>query len=527
MPKLRGALLVDGTTTPRWMADALVEAQARNLEVILILRCKNVHKPRQILRHWLYYVINLWMMRGPEESPVGLAELGLSGIPEHEFIAETEGAWQRFPTELKKVLADARCDLVIKTGMGLLRDPDDCGVKFGVLSFHHGDPSAFRGRPAGFYEILAGQGSMGVIVQRLSNRLDGGTILAFARSRVFQYSYRQTLAAARRSSRHLLWKAIDTAVSEHTIAIGTGGKNYRLPSFLTALYFLIRLAVSLLRRLLYGAFIEKHWQLSEVEFPNGVPLKGLLPIRSLSVPSRYVFLADSFYLPDGSIVAEAMRRSDGKGEIVRVLEDGTCHCLSNEPGRHLSYPFCITADGQSYLLPEVASWSAPFLQEIKRDGSFLTRHPLAGLERERLVDPTWIRIGMIDYIFAGKPGSEADHLHLWFSKDGIKGPYRAHPKSPVVIDSVRARMGGGFISQNGKLVRVGQDGTGPYGNGVTFCEVLIISEDEYIERSLGQIRVDGATGPHTYVVRGKRLLYDWYEDQFSMLAGIRRLMARS
>ena len=367
---------------------------------------------------------------------------------------------------------------------------------------------------------------MGVIVQRLSNRLDGGTILAFARSRVFRHSYRQTLAVARRNSRHLLWQAIDAAVEGRQVAIGTGGKNYRLPGFLLSLRFLLLLALSSFRRLLYGAFFEKHWRLSDVEFPGGVPLKGLLPVRPLPIPGRYVFLADSFYLPDGSIVAEAMRRSDGKGEIVRVSEDGACRCLSNEPGRHFSYPFCITADGQSYLLPEVASWSPPFLQEISPDGSFLARHPLAGLEHERLVDPTWIRINSTDYIFAGKPGSEADQLYLWFSKHGIKGPYRAHPKSPVVIDSVRARMGGGFISQNGKLVRVGQDGTGPYGNGVTLCEVLIISEVEYMERPMGQIRVEGATGPHTYVARGNRVLYDWYRDRFSALAGMRRLRAR-
>ena len=60
------------------------------------------------------------------------------------------------------------------------------------LSFHHGDPSKYRGRPAGFYEILNGELTSGIIVQKLSNQIDAGKIFAFAESKVINYSYKET-----------------------------------------------------------------------------------------------------------------------------------------------------------------------------------------------------------------------------------------------------------------------------------------------------------------------------------------------
>ena len=470
-------------------------------------------------------------MRGPEERNVDVADLGLSKVPVHEFIAESEGAWQRFPKNIRDVLLSVGCDVVIKIGMGLLRDPDSCGVRLGVLSYHHGDPAEFRGRPAGFYEILASRRTMGIIVQRLSNRLDGGVVHAFARSRVIGHSYRKTLAAARRNSKHLLWQALDRADKQKYISTATTGKNHRLPGFWLSFKFLTYLAARMIRRIFYGMFIEKKWQVTRVDLSANAVTPSSLPSSlpsnpSINIPRGYVFLADSFYLPDGNIVAEAMRQSDGKGEIVKIDSEGNCLRLSDEIGRHMSYPFSFKIEGANYLLPEVASWSRPFLQEISPAGDFRRRYFLHGLEEERLIDPSWIRVGVVDYIFAGKPGSEADELYLWFSKNGIQGPYQAHPVSPIVVDATRARMGGGFLTHHGKCFRVGQDSSGSYGDGVTICEVTLLNEYEYEELPVRQLKVTGAQGPHTYVTRDSAALFDWYKDQFSFMAGLRRLRAK-
>ena len=91
--------------------------------------------------------------------------------------------------------------------MGLL-NVDKSLKKFPIFSFHHGNPSKYRGRPAGFYEILNGEGKLGVVVQKLSNDLDAGKVYAFLESKVVNYSYKKTALNFYSNSEFLLKKAI-------------------------------------------------------------------------------------------------------------------------------------------------------------------------------------------------------------------------------------------------------------------------------------------------------------------------------
>ncbi|MFM7494014.1 MAG: hypothetical protein ACKO2A_08925, partial [Acidimicrobiaceae bacterium] len=119
--------------------------------------------------------------------------------------------------------------MIIKFGMNLLKDPQDIPSKYGVLSFHHGDPSEHRGRPSGFYELLTGANHVGAVVQQLSNKLDAGTIRSFGKYRIINHSYRQTLENLFANSASLLRLAILNCVSSVVVDISTTGENHRLP----------------------------------------------------------------------------------------------------------------------------------------------------------------------------------------------------------------------------------------------------------------------------------------------------------
>ncbi|MEN1280068.1 hypothetical protein AAIH11_35115, partial [Pseudomonas aeruginosa] len=54
------------------------------------------------------------------------------------------------------------------------------------------DPEYYRGRPAGFYEIYENADSVGIIVQKLSNKLDAGEVLVRGYSKVHHHSYKKT-----------------------------------------------------------------------------------------------------------------------------------------------------------------------------------------------------------------------------------------------------------------------------------------------------------------------------------------------
>ena len=70
-----------------------------------------------------------------------------------------------------------KIDLILRCGSKILRGKILSCCKFGVLSYHHGDNSYFRGSPAGFWEVYFSNKLTGFIIQKLNNKLDNGKIL--------------------------------------------------------------------------------------------------------------------------------------------------------------------------------------------------------------------------------------------------------------------------------------------------------------------------------------------------------------
>ena len=47
----------------------------------------------------------------------------------------------------------------------------------GILSFHHGDNTKYRGSPPGFREVYNKEDQTGFVLQQLNNTLDGGKVI--------------------------------------------------------------------------------------------------------------------------------------------------------------------------------------------------------------------------------------------------------------------------------------------------------------------------------------------------------------
>jgi hypothetical protein len=146
------------------------------------------------------------------------------------FESGYEGAWQTLPPPIVEKLAGSGFHVIVKLGMGLLRVPPPEVLPVPILAWHHGDPDRFRGRPSSFWEMVHGAPVVGQIVQILSNRLDGGAVVAFAETKVHPHSYRATLIEAYRHSHLLIDEAVRNALAGHALPRGSAGKNYRLPS---------------------------------------------------------------------------------------------------------------------------------------------------------------------------------------------------------------------------------------------------------------------------------------------------------
>jgi hypothetical protein len=346
------------------------------------------------------------------------------------------------------------------------------------------------------------------------------------------YLYRKTAENFYRNSIPLLRRAIGNLRSGEVEPNPRTGRNYTLPSNVQALHFFYELAKRKLAWLLYGAFYEKNWNIAVYSDPTLKPLSlttSLLNLDGALIPriaDQYLFYADPFFSVDGSrIYAEALDRSTGLGDIV-VLDSRTGkleRVVLN--GEHFSYPQAVEFDKSEYLLPEISQFSSPSFVKLS-ESSVPEYKPVVGLQSFRMVDVTYCKHENAHYLFASYSADSRDNLQLFVAESQF-GPYAPHPLNPIVVDPTRARMAGAIVTEQGKLYRLGQNNAYGYGGRIALCEIQELSPTRYREKWLKEIGFEGNVfGPHTLNIHGDTVVVDYYREQFSALAGYRRLLGR-
>lgn len=517
--KTKAALLVDNLSLNQWQKEAL-SGIADLAEIALVLNCTNTDTKKHVVRHAAYYALNIVSIRSPLTHK---RKIDPAACPVVDFESRYQGAWQWIPDDVAARVVQSGCRFLLKFGMSLLKTDNLAGID--VLSFHHGDPRYYRGRPAGFYELFHGTASVGFIVQKLSNVLDGGEVLALGHAKAYKHSYRQTLQGLYLSSPALLRCAVINLLANRRVDIKPEGENYRLPGNWLVIQFCARLLVHKARRLSYGAFWEKRWNISV--FENIAPTTSLELLvsdaKQAQIPDRYSFYADPFFSTDGTrIRTEALVGTTGRGEIVELNAESLQVERTLLAGPHFSFPYPFAENGCEFVLPEVASHEAPYLLDVSNTRRKI---PLSGLEDTRIVDPALVKVDGRYYLFGGHSDSARSMLQLYVANSAY-GPYRPHRMTSIVIDPSCARMGGRLLTHNGKLYRFGQDNSDSYGGGIRIMEVVRIDPDVYEEKEVGHLRFSDASGPHTVDIRNGRTVLDFYVDKFSILAGYRRLVAK-
>jgi hypothetical protein len=142
-----------------------------------------------------------------------------------------------------------------------------------------------------------------------------------------------------------------------------------------------------------------------------------------------------------------------------------------------------------------------------------------------IADPTLVEHEGRLYLFGSPASAGSNTLFLW-SAESLRGRFRLHPLAPVRISPRGARMAGGLLRLDRRLIRFGQDFQHGYGDGIFAFEIEQLSAESFSERMIGEIRFADRSGPHTLNVRGGEIVFDWYRDRISPLAGVRRLLGR-
>lgn len=516
-------LITDGLTVHEWQRRALATLPPDDR--ISVFACTNTALKRQLDKHFLYYALNMVTVRNPLTRQVPFGDINGRLESVAEFESEWNGHWQKLPAAIVEAITASGAVAVLKFGMGLMRIPE--GVRQPILSYHHGDPDHYRGRPAGFWEMANGVPVMGQIIQSISNELDAGEVLAYGETRVLRHSWRGTLMESFRHSPLLLNKALDNALAGRKVEKARNGTNYRLPSNGQVIAHVLRTGWALAKRLAYGLFAEKYWRVAVVPAEDSLALAtSARPFptgwANAERPPGYTFLADPFFAPDGSLLVEALDAKTGVGALLHI-GDGTR--VSTEAGHH-SYPSMLEEDGRHYCIPEIAHWSAPLIYTW--NGSVLGEPvPLDIPDPTGLTDPTFVRHDGRLWLFANRKEEGSNVLRLW-SADSLFGRFTEHPQSPVRISPNGGRMAGNLLEQEGRLYRLGQNFETDYGDGVSVFEIETLDAANYSEKLIGGLRFTGAKGPHTFNLSpdATKITFDWYADRYTPMAGVRRLRSR-
>ena len=95
-----------------------------------------------------------------------------------EVSVNFRGHYKDFPRSEIGKIKTLNLDVIVRLGgRGIYRGPILDVAKGGLISIHHGDNRSFRGGPPGFWEVLFKSPQIGYIVQKLTDKLDGGVVL--------------------------------------------------------------------------------------------------------------------------------------------------------------------------------------------------------------------------------------------------------------------------------------------------------------------------------------------------------------
>ena len=181
-------VLVDGDSVREWQRRVLdVIAQRDDVSLSLVVRndasqslARAAAEKVSNDRLWGLVVgvrdtlLDPWFRRSVPLADIDYLD-GIARVDCAPLDAEPFG--NELPADVVDVLA-TECDLAIRFGFGVLRGAAIDAPDEGILSFHHGDISEYRGRPAGLWEFYHGKATAGVTLQGLTETLDGGEIVA-------------------------------------------------------------------------------------------------------------------------------------------------------------------------------------------------------------------------------------------------------------------------------------------------------------------------------------------------------------
>lgn len=490
---------------------------------------------------------NGWVARKAASLQPVTMNSTFDGVPQLQVVVRKEGYSEYFEQADIDVIAAHGLDFILRFAFGIIRGPVlEQAARYGVWSFHHGDEDQYRGSPPAFWELVHDKPVTGAVLQRLTDRLDGGVILEKGWFSTCRHSYPRNTDAVHFGGVSWPAKAARQLLEVGDLPLAYPSTStapiYRRPKNGETLSFLAKQA---------GRFVKAQWRglarsdlwdvgIAEVPVSRFLNSSSVPAVRWLGLAERGVaYAADPFACQRNGELSVLYERFDSRRRIGEIWQTTVSDDAAATPARlpvacHASYPFCIAGeDGRLYCVPQVDESGLSLFEWVA--GSWSRSHDL--LPGRRLLDPTVLRHDGKWWLFGTPPGrASLTELHVFFS-DELAGPWAPHPLNPVKTDVRSARPAGTPFFDRGTLFRPAQDCSEGYGGAVSICEVLELSVDRFEERVAAVVQPSAewgfSEGIHTLsaageftLVDGRRSVFDRHESWAELRARARRVWSR-
>jgi hypothetical protein len=405
------------------------------------------------------------------------------------------------PQDIREI-TDYNLDFILKFAFGIIRGDILTSARYGVWSYHHDDPDRYRGIPPAFWEVYHGDPATGAVLQRLTEKLDGGIILRKCIVQTARYSYKINLARILAASSHMPASVCKDILSGHSAYLDVAPSQTKAPickdpTNRQLLLFLLRCGNAWVRDQIEGLLFSEGWKVGVVR----APIQRFLDpdfrpdIHWLPFDRPKEFIADPFFETSGpamSILAERYDYDGKRGYIVRVQLDTNGEPRLEtilETAGHLSYPYLLRHNGVKYVIPESSSAREVALYRIEEPGGRMTR-VLTLVKNFAAVDATVIQHADRWWMFATDVEGPTDaNLHVWHAPE-LYGPWEAHALNPVKVDVRSSRPAGTPFYHEGSLYRPAQNCSIRYGGSTTINRILRLTPTEFAEEPVRELRHD-------------------------------------
>ena len=466
---LRFGLLASGTTLRTWQADAvrsLLEVPGVKMSLLItdtrptpdqaaVQRAARLLRSRT--RLWDTYN-NGWVGRRSRAlRSVDMSDV-LGDLPRVDVEVRKEGYSEYFPDGAVAEIRDHQLDVLLRFAFGIIRGDILDAARHGVWSFHHDDESHYRGSPPAYWELVDGRPVTGAVLQRLTDRLDGGRILHKGWFRSTPHSYVRNVDTVylgsadwpARICRALLAgddKAAEGVLSDSTAPV------YRKPNDRQTTGFLVSQGKRFVQTQAQALTSADQWEVGVVR----APLHRFLDpdfqpeVHWLGLGNRrQAYTADPFVLPgvEPMVLYERFDHRKRIGEIWQAdLNGGNARPAGLPIDGHASYPFVFSTGDRFHCVPQVAG---PGVRLFARDGDGWIEEGVV-LADVRLLDPTIIRHDDRWWLFGTRSGPwSLTKLYAWWAED-LSGPWRPHLLNPLKTDVRSARPAGIPFHHDGRL----------------------------------------------------------------------------